>query len=415
MLILGILSSTDVVYLFVVGETPILAAYVFAFFCLAVTLLTRAGGGLLASSAKKITKDLLLFFLVSALSIFLAYHYFPEYGSRSVNGFILLFLVAVVFLFVLMFSQYKDSLIRGLFIGLVLNFLFSVLALILFQFGVEFSLRDYFPRMTSIVRPSQMYIYRYSAWGLFREPGYFMRWLAIVFFLVWDQAKRSRSGKIFMIVMTLFIVAFTRSAATFIFSIAMAAYLFLTGSIKTSARNIVLSVIALLLIGAFVAFDFSNTGVLNLYYQAFMDFFSRSGNAERRTGMLYGWNIVQKYFPTGCGWNMFPTAFQAEGYYGANIIGKTWGNVLGAYSGAITLMGEIGVFAVFYFFFILSKGIHLLKQSDLYRKILGLTLFTVFALFCSTNMQMEPILAIVFALAVSELKDAKKRKEVPHA
>jgi hypothetical protein len=109
--------------------------------------------------------------------------------------------------------------------------------------------------------------------------------------------------------------------------------------------------------------------------------------------------IIKDYPFIGCGWNNFTKVFMEYGFYGIN-------NVMGSYSEALSLIAEIGLASLFYFYFMLNKGIKLVKYRIKDSHVgFGISLLVYFSLFCVTDYSIDASSATFLALVLLEYGD----------
>ncbi len=173
--LIGLLSANNILYVFVVGSTPIYTINVFCVICFVVLTIIEGGKIPVFSNIPVSLKVLLFFIVLSFLPVIL---FNRQYTYRWFVGIISLILSLVVIYVVMWLEDYHRYIYIGVAVGIIINAAFTLYTYILYQQGIMFTLSDYFPALNM---PIQYSSNPFRAWGLFKEPGHMMRYMAIMF------------------------------------------------------------------------------------------------------------------------------------------------------------------------------------------------------------------------------------------
>ena len=188
--LLGLSVSTGVVYVFIVGNTPVYIGYCVATVAVACLLLHRSRG--LVEAVAAIDKSVLTFCGIAALSLVpsLVYALSGNLGAEAPETVIkgLVVLVAGVVVYIVSLREQRRLIITGVSVGILINFIFSLAAQASFEAGTVFSLITLFPQDAFVVplqwgvaEPAGSHaIYTFRAQGLFLEASHLM-----VFLVAW--------------------------------------------------------------------------------------------------------------------------------------------------------------------------------------------------------------------------------------
>lgn len=408
--LIGLLSCSNLIYLFVIGNTPIIPLVIVAFVCFAFLLLTNQ---INKNVLKTITNDLKLLFLGVLLSIIPTIVFNPQNIRLYIVGLISVSFSVVTLFDVIALKKQTKSIFAGIAIGIVVNVIFVVLEYVFYERtrsslglnGTSFNFGDFFPYS----QHAKIWLSNpYAAKGLFREQGHLMRFLA-VFSLPLLIALSSKKNKVVKFLMSLAVIvlsAMTRSATIAIFAFGLILFFALLHikSLKSFLKMLIIGLLALcalLLVSRFVP-QISN--LVSSFTTGFSDLFTSDGsNGIRLQGMQRALSIITNYPITGSGLNSLTTLFMNSGYYGAN-------DVYGSYSSMLSMIAELGIFSFSFFFFAIHKSLYLIRKAhNVYSIGLGVSLLMFFALFCLTDFNIEPSTSILLGLVLVEYERAKKR------
>ena len=395
MIIIGALSGTNAVYSFVVGSTPIYTEQLIAVIFLFITLFMHKG--VLYNVKIYITRDLFYLYLCIIGSVIPVLIFNISNLYQWMVGVMYTSLFAIIIILIVELKEYIDYLYIGIGISIILNFGFTLYAFYMYRNGVIWSLSEVFPQ-TQIAQHVLSNAFR--ARGLFREQGHLMRYMA-VFFLPIVSHFSMRNEKwvgwllgILMIIM----IALSGSATIAVFIGGIVIYLIL--SMRRNAPKVIISIAAFLLavflIMSFIGSrnDFINQLVTAFTYGFYSIFTTSGSNGERLQGMQYCLRVIKDYPVIGCGWNNVTKLFMKYGFYGQN-------NVLGSYSAGLSLIAELGVFSAFYFYFVISKSIRLLKSVNNKENVaLGVSFLMYLALFFLTDYSIDSGVSILLGLVL---------------
>ena len=271
----------------------------------------------------------------------------------------------------------------------------------LYNSGIIFDLAEFFPNEGGI---GEMYLSNpFRARGMFKEQGHLMRFLAIIAIPLAQFIKgKSQAIFVFYVAAVAFLMAFTGSSSVAIFVVGLIVFIIITNG-KNATKVLVfilccgISVFVLLYLGRNNPFI---SKMLTAFQIGVSSIFDTSGaNSSRVQGMKYALVIIKEYPFIGCGWNNFTKIFMDHGFYGIN-------GIMGSYSGALSLIAELGFASLFYFYFMLNKGIRLIKYSYKDSHIgIGISLLVYFALFCMTDYSIDAGSAVFLSLVLLEYAD----------
>lgn len=396
--IIGVFSSTNVLYGFVVGSTPILIGQIAGVVCLIAILFVQKGKLYNVKPILRILPSIKLLFLCIVASFIPVIIFNPNNLYQWFVGIIALLLNLTIIISILEGMNNIDGLYMGIAVGIILNLILSMYALLQYKSGTIFTLNDYFPYAnTAALFMSNAF----SARGFFKEPGHLMRFLAI--FAIPLITRLHQQHKIISKLLTFVIgvmLAFTGSATIAVFCIGFLAYYLY--SRKKSPLKIVILIVGGGIFFGILLWIFRNqivsSGMLKSFSSGFQSLFVTTGsNGSRIQGMKYALNIIAKYPIIGCGWNTLSKIFVSEGYYGVN-------SILGSYSGILTLFAEIGIGAFSFIYLIYKSFRYLLRMGDALSIGIAFSLAIYFVLFCLTDFTIDPGSAVFLAIALIHIK-----------
>lgn len=397
--IIGLLSVTNAVYVFVIGSTPIHPLIIVALIYL---LYLVASGRMKLSIIKKyITIDIWLLFFTIILSVFSVI--FSDYYNikQWAVGVISIILLSFIVLAVLYEGRAKDNLYYGLIFGIFLNAIFCVVDFIFREKGIVISLKSLFP--ASNIAPAVL-SNPYAAKGFFLEQGHLMRFLAIFFLPVLRFAEKKSKILYYMLFFSMMLMmVMTKSASIAIFTIGYLGYLIY--NLKKTYKKLI-ALIAFELVFLICSNFIAPLKNLILSFTEGMNDITDSenhGNIVRISGFNYTLNIIKEYPIFGTGWNTLSKMFMSHGYYGED-------NVFGSYSAALSLVAELGVFSLLYFYFILSKSFKLIKTKDTEYVAFGFAILIYFAIFCATDFGFDAGTSVFIGLILLNNKDCAEKE-----
>lgn len=391
--LLGFTSVNNIIYVFVIGNTPIYLNVVVALvFDIYVIFFCKKGK--MKNVFEFIPKSFNLFIIFMFLSIVPAIMFSCSYISRWINGVIAFFLFFSIIIAVSYMEGYFDALFVGLECGVIVNFLFVIFEIIQYSRGIVFRLDTVFP--FAGITGANLYN-RFRAIGLFKEPGHLARYLSvfIIVLFTWDFCKREKTKAYFILGIGTIMVALTRSsaAAYYLMAIIMVVILISKNNIKELIR--LLLVMTLVLAFAFIALR--NTSLWSSITESLIagvgDIFTSLFSAKARTsGMKNAIKLIKDYPITGVGWNELTSHFMERGYYTEF--------VKGSYSAALQYFAQMGIFSLPFFYFMIKQAIKLLKSKMPVSRSVGLAMIICFLLFCTTDFTFDMAMALLFGLAI---------------
>lgn len=395
--ITGLLSANNIIYLFVVGSTPIMLSCIYASACLVYLFFIHDEN--LSTTFANIPQSLKIFFVFIILSLIPILVFHHQYSYQWLVGLIELLLYCCIALVVASLDNNRQQLLSGIFLGLIINFAFVIYAYYMYRRGVVYSLNDIFPA----VHMKVLYIGNaFRGWGLFKEPGHLMRYICILCFVVWEYiSNKSVAQKIAMLLSIAVLVMFSISSAVIILIIGIVIYINLKS--KRNIKLMIGSIIGIIVAVSIVLLLARNNQFISLLVTSFQsgvtDIFSTTGgNATRYSGMDYVLQVIRNYPIIGSGWNTLTQVFIEEGYYGV-------GNVRGSYSEGFTLIAELGIFCLPYFVFLWKSIIKELKCLDSYSVALGTGLLLYLILLFITDYSIDSGSAILIGLTILSNKE----------
>lgn len=386
--IFGACITNDVIYVFVVGQTPILVAYLLSFLIVLVTVALNFRA--LTNRIMMIPKSFKAFIIICLLSIVGVIIFNDRFINIWLNGIILLILNLLIMIATLLLYRNKTFVSRGILVGIFINLIISLYEYFSYSNGVIFNLKNMFPHI-NIYQAEPYWAFR--AQGLFSEPGHLMRFLAISFFLVYPDIK-SKYLKNLFIVAALSISILTKSSASLIFFVALLFY-FSQEIMMKKKKNVFLlpligSLSTLILILYLIDSKVQSTQILT----SLLNQFSRvDSNNIRISGMKNALYVFFKNPIIGYGWNMLPSVFSRYDFINEN--------VQGSYSFLLSLFVELGLFASIFVYFLGKEVYHLvscynLKLSRTY--LFGLLVLII--LITTTNLSIQPVTMITFGYLI---------------
>jgi len=389
--ILGLLSANNIFYVFVIGTTPILLISVYAVLCLSYLFLSKPS--LVNNALKTIPHSLWAFLLCTLLSVIMVILFNASYLYQWTVGIVYLFLYSIVILLVVALKDNVHSIINGILAGVFINALFVVFAFIVYKSGSIFTLHDVFPAWNM---PVQLPYNNFRGWGLFLEPGHLMRYIAIMTLVVYFGIGQSRKiVKVMFIVSVAIIVIFTISSAIAIFAVGLIIFSLLVGKrdIKKASCILLFAMLGFLIL--FILSKTTSVGaeIWNYFVNGLFNITESDTSSEIRTmGIKRGLKIVKEYPIIGCGWNIFTKLFQEFGFYTQD--------VRGSYSALLDLIGELGIGAFTYIFFIFSNIVRNMKSKSTSFIAMGCASLIYFALFTLTDYSINGDCAVFIGLII---------------
>lgn len=398
---LGLLSANNIVYLFVVGSTPIYLVSVYAL--VLNVLLFVAEPSKVNASFKYPTRDFLAFLLCIGLSAISLLLYNGDYSYQYVVGLINLFLFLNIIGSVILLKEYVSSLMMGIAVGVAVNFCFVLYAYYSYSHGTIFSLSEVFPATGMLV--SNLWN-DFRAFGVFREAGHLMRFLALMLLplLAWSRALKKPLR--YALLITIFaMMAVTRSSTVPVLLV----ILFLFWAMRRANRSkaisgLVIVTIAMVAYAMIFVIPINNEIILGLRDSLLDPFSGSSGNTERATGMSLAFSLVEESPILGHGWSTLTPLYREYGYYSVTN---------GSFSFVLSCIVEIGIGVIPFVVFLLSKSARLIKRQSFFEQCVGGALFVYCALAFITDWGLDAPVCIVIALVFISIRDGIDFPEKP--
>lgn len=342
-----------------------------------------------------------LFFAAVVASIIPGLIYFMsvEIIYRYCVGLIYLLIVLTAATDAFILRKSKDTIITGVFVGLVGNMLYTILCFVAFHNGILVTLKYVIPR-AGFYAPSASF----RSQGFFLEPSHFIRYVGTVGLIVIASRKiRHSLFKYVLVLISAIALIFSYSGSLVILAIGYLIYCI--GSRETinicRAKPGMLVLIFAVLLIAIVAI-----GVLNINRNYDVeDVFDRimngaditdEGNAERFESMKKILENLGLPMLLGCGWNLTGTYIQTENL-----------GITAAFSDILELLLETGIVGlVLYVGSLLSMSFALWKMRGRYSRALSVSLLVILALQIGTDYALNTCIMLVFGLSVGELADS---------
>ena len=370
--LLGLFASTNVIYVFSIGNTPVFVSYIIAILILIHLVISK--GRALAASSWMLSKSVVAFTVVALLSILLTQLYAIN-GTLDddalvtvLKGFVSLFAGLAIYAAAGFVSGDLAPITKGLTFGLVGNIVACALQIFSFNRGGYFSLAGMFPQTAfyvsvpwGVAYPTDaLPLYAPRAQGLFLEASHMMAFMVCLVPLI-VRSCSSHYGKAIVILGTAFCVANASSANTAIFAIEiliLIAFFAMTSKRRGSlsrlrmGRPAIFTVIIIMGIAAIALV--MNGGVLtDLTASVAQAFADANVTTSTDTGTIDRWRAMtssidaMQAFPLGAGWNTESMV----------LAGITKGSYISSHSYLIRLMIELGPAGVIAFLFMIGQHV----------------------------------------------------------
>lgn len=354
--LLGLLAVQNVIYVFKVSNTYINVELFLGF--VSLLILWAIDSKTLLEAIRKTDKSLRWYLLSIGLSIIYLINYSAfNPGTRIIsflNGIISLMLSLSVYYSIVALRKYNSLIIEGLWHGIIINTIVSVLQLVMFYAGSYFSLYDLFPEDVYYVSikwgtPGTIHlsdiqewlIYSYRASGLYLECSYFVASMICVIIFCLSYKKVKTFDYIVLAVLTVLIAM--SGSGNFIIYIAMLIMYFAYSSILKRRTNnmkigkkqvislvigagIVLLVVPYILENSIIDINEITNGINESIIGVNI---KDEGNSERLTFMIAAFQFYLTY-PIGVGYNMASNAL------------RTFSSTYAAFNYFLTVLIELG-------------------------------------------------------------------------
>ena len=298
-----------------------------------------------------------------------------------------------------------DWLFYGIIAGILVNALFGIVQLAFYLRGDIFSLKPFFPD-ANISVPNNWN--EFCTLGLFKEQGHLMRYLAIFAFPILSFARRKSKALFALMIFVIFIqMIMTASATLALFAVGCGIYLLILLLKKPKHGFLLLLIITVsFFLILFLSSIYSPVNkALQSLFNGLSDFSLSNGNSVRVLGITKGIELVKNYPIIGSGYNTVSMLFIENGYYGVD-------NVHGTYSAALSLIIELGIGCLPFFYFVLSKAFKLSLTKNKMGVALGVSLFIYLLVFLLTDYAFDGgssvFIGIVLAFVKSQSSDGQR-------
>ena len=397
--IIGLFSANNIISLFSVGSTPMMLVWLFSLLFMSYIVINDKKA--IHKAFRYVTFDLLLTIFFIVFSLFFVLLYNSSFLYQWFVGVLGIMLNISVLVIVLMLADHVDYILKGIFVGVLINFVFSIVGFIMYNRGIVFTLNNLFPAVTDISVPSIRSAFR--AYGLFKEPGHLMRYITIMALPLWATSKAGMNSfhKLLILFLLMFFTVFSRSASVLVFVIGIGTFVYI---VSRKSRRKLLSLFLLIPVLAMVFYwmlGAESVKLVESFLSGLLDVFkTKDNNTIRRLGMKNALEIIKMYPISGCGWNTFTQVLMKENFYDT---GAT-----GSFSVALSLVSELGLMSIPYFYFLIKKSFTLIKRKNYYSIALGCSLFMYFILFCITDYSIDSSVAVLLGLVLIENKNNRK-------
>lgn len=343
-----------------------------------------------------------LFFAAVIVTIIPGLIYFMsvEIIYRYCVGLIYLVIVLTAAIDAFILRKSKDTIIKGIFVGLVGNMLYTILCFVAFHNGILVTLKYVIPH-AGFYAPSASF----RSQGFFLEPSHFIRYVGTVGLIVIASTEiRHSFFKYVLILISAIALIFSYSGSLVI--LATGYMMYWIGSRGTinirRARPGTLVPIFVVLLIAIVAIGGFN---INKHYDVEGVFdrimngadITDKGNAERFESMQKILENPSLPILLGCGWNLTGTYIQTQNL-----------GITAAFSDILELLLETGIVGLaLYVGSLLSMSFTLWKMRGRYSRALSVSLLVIFALQIGTDYALNTCIMLVFGLSVGELADSR--------
>lgn len=404
--LIGFLSANNIVYVFCVGNTTIKAIAVVAI--MGLVCIAASNHGRITNPITMLPQSLqicLTFILLSFIPVLIFNRDILYQWIVGIIAFLLMCCVIAVVL--LLYNDYKDYLFQGIYVGMIVNALLLLWGLLNFYRGISFTLAEFFPAETI----ANVYLgSHYRGSGLFREGGHLMRYTALFAFPLIIYYKNNSRKLIISIISIIIILAFTRSSTAVVFGLEIAILILVyVGKDRKSFWYALFAIVALS-VAAMMIPPVRNFIVENIF-SGFVDITTYRIQTTRLMGMRSAIKIAEQYPVMGSGWNTLSKLFQKNGYNVFVSNGFGGGEfVSAAFSEGLTILAELGVFSLFYYWFVIKSSVKLLRYRDNLSVAIGVALIGYFFLFFITDFSfnLNGCVAVLIGLAIGRMIEKDK-------
>lgn len=434
--VLGFSFLQGIVYVAKVGNLYVDAVYLVAVAALVVKLIfdpKYTVGKMEAYFCRSMLPFLLMVALSGVLALMSSVTHQGVQISSYLNGLVVLAVSLCVYFAVIAYRDQIKYIVRGLWVGLLVNIVVSFMQYAAFQAGTAFTLYDVFPQPAFYISVPwgaggawaeniKYLVYSFRAQGLYLEVSYFVGAATIVYVAAPSFIKTNGTFRAIVLAALLFLFGMSATGNLILFvGFAIAAYairlsfdggrggLFERKRSRIEWMLMLLSLFGCLAVALLFIADADailDTIDFDVFSKGWTDGIASSNlsdadNSERLTYML---NAIAEFahYPWGGGYNMAPTLTFAD--YGSNA----------TFSYVLTLLVELGPLGfVAYLYFIGSLVVGLARREGLRhadRAVLSVAVLALLAFQVANGIGLTPLAWCVFALASIELYDKKKER-----
>lgn len=435
--VFGFSFLQGIVYVAKVGNLYVDAVYPVAVMALAAKLIfdpKRTVGKLEVCFCRRMLPFLLVIALSGVLAFISCVTHQGVQISSYLNGLVVLTVSLCVYFAVIAYCDQIKYIVRGLWVGLLVNIVISFMQYAAFQAGTAFTFYDIFPQPAFYISVPwgaggawaeniKYLVYSFRAQGLYLEVSYFVGAATIVYIAVSSFIQINGTLRVIALVALLFLFGMSGTGNLILFvGFVIAAYVVRlsfdggrVGLLERKRSGIEWMLTLLLLGGCLVFALLSITDAETIRGAVDFDVFSKGwsdgiassnlSDADNSERLAYMLNAVAEFtrYPWGGGYNMAPTLTFAD--YGTNT----------TFSYVLTLLVELGPFGlVAYLYFIGSMVVGLAGRRGPRRAdaaVLSVAVLALFAFQVANGIGLTPLAWCVFALASIELYDKKKERD----
>lgn len=398
--LMGFLSTAGVMYLFSVGSTNISLVIVLSVICNAYFILVK-NNKVIENVFVILPKSIVFFYVSIFLSILQTLFFSYQYLYRWFVGIINVLLLFCVISAVYYLKDNFEYIMRGLVVGIFVNTMLVAYEYLNYMRGIIYR-SEILMRLFPKSRFYEANTYNaFRAMGMFSEPGHLARFLAIFVPILFGWYYKKNTKLSFLILCIGFVdIMLTRSAVAAYFMVCIVfcvLYLLEGERDKILWLLAIVAVLVIVMIGI-ILFTSFGIKIWESLISGFEDLLVASKGADsssviRRQGIKAGIQIIKDYFFLGVGWNELTSHMMDGGYY------SEADRVYGTYSGIITMAGQIGFGTIFYVYFIISSFLRNLHE-DIIGLSISASLFIMFLVFCTTDLNYNDMTAFLFAIII---------------
>ena len=389
--LLGIGVSEGITVLFYIGNKPfsfveVLSPLMTIYFCMRDRYA-------LSKFIHRVPIGFKLFFLVIVASIIPGMIYFMSLFVlwRYLVGLIALVISLTAAFNAFMLNEQRQYIFRGIFVGFMLNIVFSLICFVGFQRGVVISLGEFIDR-------DSFYIPKYSfrAQGFFLEPSHFIRYVGSVVLLVISPIRiKSSIIKYVIIFTTIAVLGLSLSGSVVIVIVGVVLYCFVTMQNKREIRPRDIGLLALFVGGLFAFSSEISATIDRIMTGANITDEENAGRLGAILSVLSQWDAMIM----GCGWNLT-----------ANLIESANLNISAAFSDIVEMTAETGIIGgLLYVCSVLALAWRLWKVRGNYSYALSISLLMILALQIGTDYAINPCIMLVFGLCFAENSEKRTK------